>query len=597
MATSEQLPDSSSGFRSRIRRLLASRWMIPVAIVLALTLSHRSIYNGLHIDDLFHRAILAGSERFGEDMKKPQAMFRFLSGDREYARKMMDVGSLPWWTDPKIKAEFLQFFPTQTHILDYLLWPESPVLMHVHSLAWFALLIFLVAIYYRRILGPTWMAGLAALMFAVEDGHGMPIGWICNRNILIATSFGIGSLMAHDVWRRNGKQWGFWLSLILWACCLCSKEAGIATSAYLFAYALWLDKATLWQRFLTMVPYGIVLVIWRVVRDSLGFGVENLGLYVDPISDPARFAWVMLERYPVYLLGQVGIPSDMSILFPTLMGSPLWWTAIAVVGVLVVLVWPVLRTDATARYFATGMLLSVIPICATIPNDRLLMYVGIGAFGLLARFCNAIFVSTEHRPQWPGWRFVAVPVAVLLLISNLVVSPFLFTLRARAVMILEPLYVQTRFEESLKDQDLIVVNSPIPMAASYCLLTYEHDKMPAPRAVRTLAPGITPVIVKRTDDRTIEVTTDYLSGLGRLFRNEDNPLPIGEPVKIARMTATVLERQADRPTRVAFRFEVPLEDPSLRWLCFREGQYVPWTPPAIGEEVTLKSDWQPKLKW
>ena len=70
--------------------------------------------------------------------------------------------------------------------------------MHVHSLLWFVLLLFLVTKFYRRILGPTWLAGLAVLLFAVEDGHGSPVGWICNRNILIAASFGIGCLIAHD---------------------------------------------------------------------------------------------------------------------------------------------------------------------------------------------------------------------------------------------------------------------------------------------------------------------------------------------------------------------------------------------------------------
>ena len=102
---------------------------------------------------------------------------------------IMDIGILPWWTDPNIKAEFLQLILTQTHILDYWLWPERPELMHVHSLVWFAVLILLVAWFYRRHLGPTWMAGVAVLLFAIEDGHGMPVGWICNRNTLIAACF------------------------------------------------------------------------------------------------------------------------------------------------------------------------------------------------------------------------------------------------------------------------------------------------------------------------------------------------------------------------------------------------------------------------
>ncbi len=588
-----------SGFLGQVGRLFASRWFALVAVVIALLLTHRAIHNGLNLDDYFHRAVLHGSDRFGKDMPGPQGMFRFLPGNPDVNRELMDTGFLPWWSDPNIKAEFFQLIPTQTHILDYWLWPDQPELMHVHSLAWFALLVFVVAMFYRRFLGPTWMAGLAALLFAVEDAHGIPVAWICNRNVLIAASFGVGSVMAHDVWRREGKRWAFWLAQALWALSLLSKEAGIATCGYLFAYALWLDDSKLWQRFLTLVPYGIVLVVWRVVRDSLGFGVANLGFYVDPVSEPGRFVTELVARYPVFLFGQwVGF-SDVAIVFPDLLGSSLWWLSVAVVGLLGLLFWPVLRRDRTARFFATGMLLAVIPICATIPNDRLLMFVGIGAFGLLVRFWHATFAADGLRPKLAPWRMIAVTVAVLLGLTHLVASPLLLPARVKAMTLVQSLYITEPFEETIKTQDLVVVNSPVPMCASYCMLQHDLKGLPSPRAVRTLAPGMNPVVVRRTDLHTIEVEPEggYLVLLDRLFRNKGNPLKFGQKIQVARMTATVLSVEDGRPKNVAFRFETPLEDESLRWLVFRDGRYVPWTPPKVGEEVTVRSEWNPALDW
>jgi hypothetical protein len=62
------------------------------------------------------------------------------------------------------------------------------------------------------------------------------------------------------------------------------------------------------------------------------------------------------------------------------------------------------------------------------------------------------------------------------------------------------------------------------------------------------------------------------------------------------MTATVLDVTEDgRPQKVAFRFETPLEDSSLRWLHFQAGDFVPWMPPPVGEKVTLSSEWSPNL--
>ena len=599
MENTGERSDEPRGILARIGRLLASPWMAPVAVAIALLLTFRAVHNGLDGDDYYHRAVLGGSERFDEFLRGPQSMFRFLPGDPELAKKSMDVGFLPWWTDPQIKAEFFQLLTVQTHILDYWLWPDSPEMMHAHSLVWFALLVFLAARFYRRILGPTWMAGVAALLFAIEDGHGTPVGWVCNRNILLAASFGIGCLMAHDAWRRQGKQCAFWVALLLWACSLCSKEAGIATSAYLFAYALWLDESTLWKRFLTMVPYGVLLVVWRIVRDSLGYGVDHLGLYIDPITNPSRFVLALAERYPVFLFGQWAGLSDLSVAIRKLLGSPLWWIAIGYVVCLGLLFCPVLRRDRIARFFATGMLLAVIPICATFPTDRLLMFVGLGAFGLLVRFWYAVFSVEGPRPKSVLWRFVAVPVALLLVLLHVVWAPLLLTVRATSPTgprwFVDRLYIRVPFDETIEQQDLVVVNAPSPMQANYCLLLYEHDGLPSPRAVRVLAPGFHRVTVRRTDEQTLEVEprSGYLDFfLDRLFRNEDNPLHVGDEVRLARMTATVLTVTPDgRPARVAFRFETPLENASLRWLRFHKGDFVPWIPPAVGEEVELSPEW------
>ncbi len=590
MENSNAPPPAPRGLLTSFGSVFASQWFALVAVAIGLLLTFRSVYNGLYADDYFHRAVLSGSKRFGELLPGPQSMFRFADGDPGHTRAWMDIGWLPWWIDPNIKAEFFQLIPTQTHILDYWLWPDQPELMHVHSLVWLALLIFLAAKFYRRILGPTWMAGVAALLFAIEDGHALPAGWICNRNSMVAASFGIGCLIAHDVWRREGKRWAFWLALALWGASLCSKEEGIATSAYLFAYALWMDGSTVWKRFLTLVPYGLLLIVWRVVRDALGFGVAHIGFYVDPFTDAGQFWTALFERYPVLLFGQWAGLSELWVLF----GSTFWRIAVGYVCILGLVFWPLLRRDRTARFFATGMLLAVIPVCATFPMDRLLMFTGLGAFGLMVRFWNAVFAADGLRPGFVHWRVVAVPVALLLVLLHVVAAPLLLTVRVSAPWgrreLTNAMFPSVRFDRTIEQQDLVVVNPPIAWLVGYCQFNYEHEGIPAPRAVRALAPGMGGLTVRRTSDRTIEVIphNGYVNFPDSLLRNEKYPLKIGEQVYLARMTATVLTIEDERPKNVGFSFETPLEDESLRWVQFQAGEYVPWTPPAVGEEVTLE---------
>jgi hypothetical protein len=571
-----------------------------VAVLVALALTFPTVNNGLDADDYYHRSVMTGSPRFSQYLGGPQDMFRFLPGDPDHSRALMDLGFLPWWTYPHIKAEFLQVLTVQTHVLDYWLWPDRPELMHAHSLAWFALLVVLAALFYRRYVGVTWMAGAAALLFAVEDAHGTPVGWICNRNTLIAASFGFGCLIAHDVWRRSGGKSAFFVAVLLWACSLCSKEAGIATCAYLAAYALWLDEASPIRRFLTLVPYGVVLIVWRVVRDSLGYGVEDLGLYVDPITDPSRFVLSLIERYPILQLGQWGLPpADFSIALPRILGSPMWWGALAYLCVLLLLFWPLLRQDRLARFFATGMLLATIPICATFPSDRLLMFVGLGAMGLLVRFWHFVFTADAQRPRNLLWRFPAAVIALLLVLLHAILAPALLAVRATAPTgprwFVQRLYIQLPFDARIGHQDLIVVNPPSTIHANYTLLLREFDGQPCPRAIRALAPGFASTTIRRPDENTLEIAprAGYLNFfLDRLFRNDDHPLSVGEKVVLQRMTATVLSLTNDgRPAVVSFRFDYPLEHPSLRWIRWCKGQFVPFDPPPVGGRIELRPAW------
>ena len=56
-----------------------------------------------------------------------------------------------------------------THWVDYLLWPNSPAMMHVQSVLWYALLAGAVALLYQRLMGLTVAAGVAALLYCVDD--------------------------------------------------------------------------------------------------------------------------------------------------------------------------------------------------------------------------------------------------------------------------------------------------------------------------------------------------------------------------------------------------------------------------------------------
>ena len=82
--------------------------------------------------------------------------------------------------------------------------------MHLHSVLWMAALAAVVALLYRRIIGrlsaasgAMWIAGLAAVLYAIDDAHGFAVGWLANRCGIQGAVFAVLALIAHDRWRRD----------------------------------------------------------------------------------------------------------------------------------------------------------------------------------------------------------------------------------------------------------------------------------------------------------------------------------------------------------------------------------------------------------
>ena len=585
--------------------LPASRYF-PLAIaMLAVLLGLPSIGTGLILDDFYHREVLQPNSAYRDLLGPPSEMFRFFRGDPARTGRIMDIGAFPWWTDPTLKAEFLQAVPTLTHQLDYALWPGSPALMHAHSLFWLATAVAAAAAFYRRMLGPTWVAAVAALLFAVDDARGTTVGFIANRNVLIAATFGFSALVCHDRWRRNGSILSALLSVLLFALALFSKEEGIGTCAYLAAYALCIDPKGCWRGCMALAPYAMIVAIWRTLRDSWGFGVHNVGVYVDPITDPIPYLAALAERLPVMLFGQWGpVPAEAGAVLHPPLSTAFWWLAVGFVALLFFVVAPLLRRDRLARFWLAGMVFAAVPVCATLPMDRLLTFVGLGAFGLLAQFWEFVFRQSGSAPQSLWWRIPARALAWFFVVVHAIWAPLFSPCRATSPLgpfwVEHRLYVNTPLGPSIGEKTLVVVNAPSVAHAAYLGFRQLAAGKPIPRYIRALAPAVPSVTIRRLDDRTLEITpaSGYLDFvLDQVFRSARRPMALGEEVKLTGMTARVGTLTADgRPKVVTFRFDETLESPSFIWLCFRGQSFEHFTLPAIGQETEIPFDWQAMFK-
>ncbi|HEX9101592.1 MAG TPA: hypothetical protein VF997_05275 [Polyangia bacterium] len=522
-------------------------------------------------------------------------LFSFVGHSTGNALAQMNVGVLPWWTDPEVKLAFWRPLSALTHLVDWRLWPRSPAAMHVHSLVWFALALAAVAALYRRFFaafggapagGVAWAAGLATLLYAIDDAHGPAVGWVANRNAMIAVAFAVPVLLLHDRWRRQRWRAGAWLAPLLLAVALGAGESALAIAAYLGAYALCLERGSWRARALSLAPYLAVVVVWRVVYHALGFGTAYSGVYVDPGAEPLAFLRVLPSRAAFLLAAQLATPwSDFAALW-TFVSPHAYRNALAFATVVVLLfaalLLPLCRRDRLARFFAVGALVAVVPVCSTFPADRLLWFVGIGAMGLVARWL-------ELRPR--AWW--ATLVAALLVVIHVVAAAPLLALRSRSMeTVSRPL---RRADASLPplsrdDGMLVLVNPPSDVFVAYIVILRASDGRPLP-PTRWLATGTTDVAVTRLDERTLRVRPDggfipFVSE--RMLRRPDRAFVRGQRIPLDGVEIEIAEVTADgRPAEIVARFERALEDPTLHWAAWHKGGFQAWTPPPVGARVVL----------
>ncbi len=603
-------------FGKRLRRFLQHRHLPWYLAVLAMVLCAPSLRLGWQTDDYLHRVALIGGPEFGELSRSPAELFAFIKGDEEVNRREVKTGYQPWWSHQGLRLAFFRPVTGLTHWIDYQLWPEFPSLMHLHSLVWLGGVVVAATFFYRRMLSYTWIAGLAALAFAVDDAHGLPAVWLANRNATIGVFFGLAALIAHDRWRADGWRMGAILAPLGLLLGLLSNEGVVATGGYLVAYALFLDRGTWVGRLRSLVPCALTGAIWWLAYKQMGYGAAGSGMYIDPGAAPVDFAQAVVARAPILLVGQWAIPSDLQLVLSQRAGQALWLVALGFLAVVAAALAPLVRRDPLARFFALGMVLAVLPACATFPSDRLLFFAGIGGMGLLAQFVAAVLERVDRLPTRAWWRLPDRPLCVVLIVIHLCAAPLALTQATGHIKKLGGVAARVGAslpsDPAVRTQTVLIVSTPTYYVSAFAPLMQALEGKAVPAHLFVLGSGIYPTEIRRVSERSLLIRPEggFLAPPGspqpgheadqplfdmrygfpwfdRLFRG-NCPMTIGQRIELTDISIEITAITEDgRPAEAAFHFLAELEDPSLRWLRWDDGVYAPFTVPAVGQTVTL----------
>ncbi len=576
-------------------RMLGSRRAPAAIVAIGVLLTSSALTLDFTGDDHLHTLMLRGAHELAGVSHRTLNLFVFASGKPEETRALMDEGVYPWWTDRQIVLAFFRPLSGLTHWIDHQLWADQALPMHLHSLLWYALLLVVLARVQRRFAPAPWIGNLALLLYAVDDARATPVGWLSNRNALIAGIPPLLALLAHDRARKRGDRWSALVATLWFAIGLFSGEASVPMAAYLVAYAICLDPDARARRLRSLAPYAGLFLIVRAVAAGMGFGARGSGLYLDPENDPWGFVLGVVTRFPVLLLGQFSLPwSDFWDVLPTVSDGHaqrdmLLWASIVIAG-MSALIAPLWRRDPLVRFWTVGVLLATLPVCAAVPNDRLLVAPGVGGAALLARLFAALADGSYPRPN------LAVRSSVRALVGvHLVFSPLILPLRTRWVDGMET--IMTRADHSIPsdasvtEHEVVVLNPPVDPLADYFAPARAARGIPRPKYFRWLATGVSELYVERSDAYTLKVRPQrgFLSDASQwMCRNPRKASYVGETIALADATFVVTALTSDRrPAEVDVRFHEPLESPHLLWFEWGVHGYVPFRLPAIGESRVI----------
>lgn len=583
----------------------------------ALTLP--SLWVGFAQDDYFFLSVFKGSPGLEGLEQSIWNTFSFSEGDPARNRLRMDHGIAPWWVADGWKVDLWRPLASLSHWLDFNLFGENPLPMHIHNLLLYGALCLITATLYRRIMSSGLAAGLAALVFAVDSGHGIAAGWISNRNSLLGGLFCVGSLWAHHRWRSGAssrRPLGDWMpyapvALALLTIGLFSAESAIAVGGYFLAYALFLDPLSqrhagtgdsepsrfdlrgFGRAFALLLPYLAAVMLWRGIYAGLGHGVHGSWMYVDPAQEFPVFAKHFASYFPVMTLGLFAAPdSTLWNMLPAPWQTPFVLLALALLGFFAWAAWPFVKGNSVAKFWAMGALIAVIPACATMPSDRNLLIASIGASALVAHVLSALI---ENRAALGPPGSVSLRSAKLfssiLIGLHLAISPVALLFTSYVIGYMDRSFRYVNASVPTGQERIVVINSPMDMlAASLPILRSGRGDAP-PSHWLWLSAGTGRVTVERTGENSLSValSEDFLRApWSKIFRRpETDPMAPGYSVTVDGTVITVRAVSPDgRPTEIAVEFEGPIDGGGYRFLTWQDQAYVPFTLPEAGATAT-----------
>ncbi len=615
-----------SVFYKKLRQF--SRWdyALPCLLLLAILLHcGTSINGGFYADDYFQRSYVVGSPALEEkglltgihlgslqDFSKNQ--FLFFDAKNANYESMLTFGVLPWYINEETKLHFYRPLSALFHYFEYRFFPDNPSLMHTISLLFYLLGLMFIYALYRVLDIPKSVALMAMLLLILDNSIFHVLSWIAGRNMLLVIAFGFAAIYAYHR-GVNQKTW-YLASLALLLCSLLAGEGGVGICAYLGSYMLVLDTRPWLRRFMALLPFIAITVLWRLYYQSQGYGAFATEFYIDPGHSPMQF----LQRASWQLSGNF---FELFAGIDTLTGQVredirhrFSYAGIVIAALLLLLLRKPLAENRNLQFFALASFLSLIPGLAVILSSRVMILPNIGLAIILAVLFQQLLNGAYHGFQKIiAWILVSYSIFMHIFIGFLLAT---YITISTAGLLDDNDMARGNVQLGIDDfanKYLIVLNAKKPFWLPFLAFELDFNDQELPASLRVMSSSFYDMKVERISEKTLTLTglpalqldaeslmdmSDMPAGhyaylsqrLMGLFRKNDMPWSLGlqrdyNDISI-NLTELISSNGAnDKPKKVMITLKKPLEEYRFVYWDKDSDSYQPFQLPEVNETVYI----------
>lgn len=602
--------------------------MVIFMAILGFFISLYYLHTGFYYDDYYQQLAVSKKPEvraFDQDKliySDVNGLYAIIDNNPERTRFLKDKGLVPWWTPDYTRVFFWRPLASLSLLIDYTCWPDHPWLMHMHNSILFFLLLLILGMVFRRIFPARYFAPLAALVFIVSGIMVMPVAWLANRHSLLAVGLGLTAFLFLDFYYHTKKIQFLCISSFFFLLTLLASEMGVAFLAFLFGYTLFLAKGSLKRKIISLLPFILILITWRIVYNGIGAGVIGSSSYIDPLASPDKFIAAFFLRIPFSL-------SRLFLSIPANAGSYLSEPALLVVVIILYLILAGLalffsRYAKGCKYcyfWLSVILFSLVPLSASSPTDRQLIYPLIGMAGFIIQLLH-LFMIRKDKIIYR--KIISIIIFCIILgvngvtgVIQIFTGPFTMAALTRFI----DKFMDFGDDPGLSGQQLVIVYPPAIHFLYSLSIKRLFDDLPLPRSIGVLSAGIVPSTVIRTSKNRLLIKPDegfypppeplpilkntpgYYIGLAyslmRLERISVDTLyhpRIGEIITLPGITGEVTQLTDDnRIKAIEFTFTNHIDSGTYRFVYWDWSQqkYRPFRFPEVGEEIRFTSKGSP----